>query len=158
MKQLILAIILSILPISELRGGLPVAIDYALKNNLSILPIFLLILSFNILVIFFIFFFLDFLHTKFMGFSAYRSAFGYLLKRTQKRADKIEKKMGGWGYFALTLFVAVPLPVTGAWTGCLVAWILGLERKKSILAIGFGVLIAGLIILAASYGVLNLFY
>ena len=55
------------------------------------------------------------------------------------------------------LFVAVPLPGTGAWSGCLVSWLLGLDRKKSILAISLGVIIAGLIILFASLGVFSLF-
>lgn len=158
MNQLILAIILSILPISELRGGLPVAVDYALKNQVGILPIFLMIISFNILVIFLIFFFLDYLHKHFMKFSWYQKAFGFFLVRTRKKADKVESKIGTLGFLALTLFVAVPLPVTGAWTGCLIAWILGLERKRSIFFIGLGVLIAGVIVLGASYGILSLWY
>jgi uncharacterized membrane protein len=59
---------------------------------------------------------------------------------------------------ALTLFVAVPLPVTGAWSGCLVAWTLGLDRKKSILAISLGVVIAGLIVFFGTIGFMNLFF
>ena len=158
MKELVLAIILSILPISELRGGLPVAINYALKNNISIWPIFLLILFFNVIVIFFIFFFLDYLHKHFMKLALYRRVFGYFLMRARKKADKVEAQIGLLGFLALTVFVAVPLPLTGAWTGCLIAWILGLDRKKSILSISLGVLIAGLIVLAVSYGVLSLWY
>ena len=57
---------------------------------------------------------------------------------------------------ALVLFVAVPLPGTGAWTGCLLSWLLDLDRKKSILAISIGVLIAGLFILFGTLGFLNL--
>ena len=74
----------------------------------------------------------------------------------QKRVDRIETRLPVYGYFALTLFVAIPLPVTGAWTGTLIAWILGLERTRSKAAIALGVCIAGLIILIASLGVLNL--
>ncbi len=158
MKQIILAIILSMLPISELRGGLPLAVDYALKNNLSIFPIFLLILSFNILVIFLVFFFLDNLHSWFMKLAWYQKVFGFFLNRTRKKADKLEAKFGILGFLALTGFTAVPLPVTGAWTACFIAWVLGLERKKSIFFISLGVLIAGLIVLLASFGVLSLFY
>jgi len=158
MNQLVLAIILSILPISELRGGLPVAIDYALKNNLNIFPIFLMVFLLNILVVFFIFFFLDYLHKYFMKLKVYKKVFGYFLKKTRKKADKVEARMGLFGWFALSLFVALPLPITGAWTGTFIAWILGLERKRSILAISLGVLIAGIIILLTSLGVLSYFY
>ena len=65
-------------------------------------------------------------------------------------------KMEVWGYLALTLFVAVPVPGTGAWTGTLVAWVLGLDRWKSIGAISLGVVIAGLIILFTSLGFFGL--
>lgn len=158
MNQLVLAIILSILPISELRGGLPVAISYALKNNVSIFPIFLIIILTNVLVIFLVFFFLDYLHKGFLKFSWYKKVFSFFLERTRKKADKVEAKLGVFGFLALASFVAVPLPVTGAWTGCLIAWILGLDRKKSIFFISLGVLIAGLIVLGASLGILSLFY
>ncbi len=157
MKQLLIAILLTILPISELRIGLPIAINYALKNNLSIFPIFLLIILINIITILFIFFFLDFLHKRFMKISLYKRLFNYNIKRIRKKADKIEKRIPDYGYLALTLFVSIPLPVTGAWTGCLISWLLGLERKKSILAISLGVLVAGITILLASLGILSLF-
>lgn len=156
MNQLLIAIILSVLPVSELRGGLPVALDYAIKNNLSVLGIFLMIIFLNILVIFFIFFFLDFLHLSFMKINVYKKVFNFYINKTKKKAEKVEAKMPSYGYLALTLFVAVPLPITGAWTGCLIAWLLGLERKKSILAISLGVFIAGLIVLLLSLGILNL--
>ena len=51
------------------------------------------------------------------------------------------------GFLALTLFVGIPLPGTGAWTGCLIAWILGLNRKKSVLSITLGVVIASILVI-----------
>jgi uncharacterized membrane protein len=57
------------------------------------------------------------------------------------------------GYIALMIFVAIPLPGTGAWTGTLIAWTLGLNRLKSFIAIAVGVLIAGLLVLLLSLGV-----
>lgn len=155
---LILIILSSVLPITELRGALPLAVNYSLTNNLPILPIFFLIILLNILVIFFIFFFLDFLHLKFLKIGLYEKLFNFNIKRIRKRADKVEERIPSYGYLALTLFVAVPLPITGAWTGCLIAWLLGLERAKSIGAIALGVFIAGIIVLFASLGILNLFY
>jgi len=157
MNHFLLSIILTLLPVSELRGGLPLAVDYALRNNLPVFPIFFLIVMLNISMIFLIFFFLDFLHHKFMSLTLYRKIFGFWLNRVRKKVDKIERKLPVYGWFALTFFVAVPLPITGAWTGCLIAWTLGLERKKSIMAIMLGVMVAGLIVLATSVGVLSLF-
>lgn len=156
MRQLILAVILSVLPVVELRGGLPVAINYALNNNISVWPVFFLIVLANIFVIFLIFLFLDFLHSSFMKIRAYRDTFDFFLERARKKAKKVEKDMKNYGYLALAIFVAIPLPLTGAWTGCLIAWILGLERKKSILAISAGVFAAGIVILIASLGVFGL--
>ena len=158
MNQLILAIILTLLPISELRVGMPVAINYALNNNLSILPIFFLILSSNILVIFLIFLFLDFFHKRLIKIKLYKKLFNfYIDKGIRKKADSFEKRYSAYGFLALALFVGIPLPATGAWTGTVLAWFLGLERKKSIIAISLGVLIAALVMLFVSLGIINLF-
>ena len=155
--QLIWAIVISMLPVTELRIGLPIAIDYAIKSSISVWFVFFVIILANILVIFLIFLFLDYAHKHLMKIDSYRKVFGFFLKRAQKKVDEVEKGMGVYGYIALALFVAVPLPATGAWTGCLIAWILGLDRKKSILAIALGVLIAGALILAGTLGVMKIF-
>ena len=153
--QILIGLLLSVLPVFELRGGLPLIVEYTARNGLSVWPWFVLVLILNILVIFFIFFFLDFLHERFMKFGWYRGVIGGFLKGIQKKAEKVQKRFDKWGYVALALFVAVPLPGTGAWTGSFVAWILGLERWKSFLAIAAGVVIAGFIILLASLGIFN---
>ena len=155
--QILIGLLLTVLPVFELRGGLPVIVEYVTRNNLSILPWFVLVLILNILVIFFVFWFLDTLHESFMKFKLYEKVMSRYLERVRKKADKVQKKMEGMGFIALCLFVAIPLPGTGAWTGVLVAWILGLEKWKSILAIGCGVVVAGLIILFASLGVFNFY-
>ena len=155
--QILIGLLLTILPLTELRGGLPVIIEYVTRNNLSIWPYFLLVLILNILVIFVIFFFLDHLHNFFMKSRAYSRLIGYYLKRIEKKSEKISRKVGIWEYVGLMLFVAVPLPLTGAWTGCFVAWFLGLDRLKSIIAISLGIIIAGIIILFASLGFFSLF-
>ncbi len=155
--QLIIAILLTIAPIVELRGGLPVAVQYALSHEYSVMPIFFLILILNILVIFPILFFLDFFHHKLLRFKPYKNCSDIYLKRIQKKAEKVEKKMGNWGYFALALFVGVPLPGTGAWTGSIILWFLNLERKKAIPAVALGVCIAGIAILIGSLGFFKIF-
>ncbi|GBE19985.1 putative small multi-drug export protein [archaeon BMS3Abin17] len=154
--KLLYALILTIMPVTELRVGLPLAILYAIENNISIALIFSLVLLLNILVIFFIFYFLDNLHHIFMNSEYYRRIFEAYLKRFRKRVDKFEKKHESLGFLALILFVAVPLPGTGAWTGCLVSWLLGLNRKKSILSIAIGVTIAGILILLGTLGFISL--
>jgi len=157
-NQLIFGLLLTVLPVFELRAGLPVIIEYLLRNNLPIIPYFLLVLFLNILVIFFIFFFLDFVHIWLMRFKFYRRKAEKVLVRFQKKAKKVEKKMEGLGYFALMFFVAIPLPGTGAWTGCLVSWLLGLDRRKSFAAIALGIILAGFFVLFASLGFFARFY
>jgi len=89
----------------------------------------------------------------------YRSFFEYFLKKVRKKAKAVKKRMlHGLGYFALMLFVAIPLPVTGAWTGTLIAWVLDLDRLKSFIAIALGVVLAGLVILLLSFGLFGWMY
>lgn len=156
--QLILGLLLTILPITELRVGLPVVVDYCLRNGFSIFPFFLLVIILNVLVIFFIFFFLEFIHKHLLAWKFYEKLFYRFVEKLRNKQEKFEKKFNEIGYFALILFVAIPLPFTGAWTGTFLAWLLGLEKKKSISAISIGILIAGLIILLSSREILQLFY
>jgi uncharacterized membrane protein len=155
--KLIYALILTIMPVTELRVGLPIAITYAIEKNISVFLIFSIVVLLNILVIFFIFYFLDNIHKIFMNIKIYRKIFDKFLEKFRKKVDKFERKYESFGFLALVLFVAIPLPATGAWTGCLTSWLLGLDRKKSILAISLGVIIAGVLILLGTLGVINLF-
>jgi len=155
--RIVYAIILSILPISELRGGLPLAIVYANEHNIPLALIFSLIVMANILAVFFAFFFLDRFHHLFLRIKIYKKFFDKYVERFQKKIDKFEKKYTATGFLALTLFVAIPLPATGAWSGVLIAWLLNLDRKKSVLAISLGVLIAGILVLVGTLGFLKIF-
>ena len=156
--RLIYAVILSILPITELRAGLPLAIIYANDNNIPIILVFLLIVLINILAIFLAFFFLDKIHRILLKLKFYKKIFDFYLNKIQRKVDKFEKKYSLLGSLALTLFVAVPLPATGAWSGVLISWILDLDRRKSILAISLGVIIAGILVLLGTFGFLNLLH
>lgn len=155
--QIILGLILTVLPIVELRGGLPIVLYHVTNEGLPVIPFFLLVLLLNILVIFFVFWFLDTLHELLLKWKFYKKHFEKFIVRVHKKGHKLEKRMHEIGWFALVLFVAVPLPGTGAWTGCLVAWLLDLDRKKSIASIALGVMIAGLLILLATLGLFTLF-
>lgn len=155
LANLIWTLILSILPISELRGGMIYAVASGLTNEISIYLISLMSTLANIIIIFFVFFFLDFLHSRFMKIKIYRKGFDFYLEKTRNKVKKMKENMKIYGFLALTLFVAVPLPATGAWTGCIIAWLLGLNRKKSIFSIILGVIIAGIILLLAGLGFIN---
>ena len=76
----------------------------------------------------------------------------WLFERTRKKTkDKIEK----YGDLALIIFVAIPLPNTGAWTGTLAAWLFGIPMKRALLNIFYGVLIAGVIVTMITSGLIN---
>lgn len=153
-----IAILLTALPFIELRAGMPVAIEYALRTDSSLLFVFFAIVFLNILIIFPIFFFLDFFHNSLTKFKLYKRFSDFFIERARKKARKVDEKMGSLGYFSLALFVAIPLPITGAYTGTIIAWLLDLERLPSILAIALGVTIAGIVIFLASLGIIELFF
>lgn len=145
------AIILSALPISELRGGIPLAIASGMRP----LYAFLLCVIVNVLIMFPLFFFLDHLHSGFMKWGFYRRLF---VKYIHYSRRKISKHIGTkWEFLALLLLVAVPLPATGAYTGSLLAWLFNIKRKDAYLAISLGVALAGVIVSLATLGVLSLF-
>lgn len=151
MHPLLTPIILSLLPISELRGGIPLAI----AMGISPLKAFLFCTIANLVIIPIIFLFLDFLHKYFYKFKPYQILFDKLLGKIRK---KFQRHAGTkWEYPILFLLVAVPIPGTGAYTGTLIAWLFGLKRRKAILAIALGVLTAGILVTLLSFGFFSLF-
>ena len=118
-QKLLYAILLTLMPVTELRAGLPLAVSYALENNIPVFLIFILILALNILLIFFVFYFLDEIHLHLMKLKYYKNVFNRFLKRFQKKADKFEEKHEKTWFWALVFFVGFPFPGTGAWSGCL---------------------------------------
>lgn len=146
-KELIVVLI-SMLPIVELRGAIPIAIGllgmswwesaiYAIIGNMIPIP-FVLLLMDKVANIFYKWKY----SAKFMD---------WLFARTRRKGKLIEyyKEIG------LTLFVAVPLPVTGAWTGSLAAYIFGLKFWKSMLCALLGVIIASIVVTLITLGVVN---
>lgn len=143
----ILIFIISLMPILELRGGLIAA------ALLDIKPInaFLICLLANIIIIPFVLFLMETILNILSKFNSFKRMIDWLKKKTLKKKDTIEK----YGYLGIMIFVAVPLPGSGAWTGCFLAVLLGLDKKKSFLAALLGVLIAGIIMMIFSYGLLK---
>ncbi len=141
--------IISLLPILELRGGLLAAsliglnpvngyIASIIGNTLPV-PLILLFIS-KIL--------------RWMEKSKiklFKKISKWLNKKVDKNKDSIEK----YGYFGLALFVGIPLPGTGAWTGCLIAGVLEMNRKKSFIAIMLGIIMASVIMMLLSYGIIG---
>ncbi len=138
-NNLLKLIILSMLPISEIRGALP----FAFFNKIPFYFAFPISLLFNFLVSFLVFFFLDTINHYLLKITFYKKIF---TKFADNAKNKIYEKFSKYEYLGLTLFVGIPLPVTGIWTGILGAWILQLERKKVYISLFFGVLIAGIIV------------
>ena len=130
------------MPISELRGGIP----YALSHDIHPLVAYLLCVGVNALAFPIVFLFLEFLHPIFLKVKLYESLFEKFVVRTQK---KIEKNIKKWGFWGLMIFVMIPLPVTGAYTGSFAAWLFNIKKKQAFLAVTLGVIIAGIIVSVA---------
>ncbi|MEO0184864.1 MAG: small multi-drug export protein [candidate division WOR-3 bacterium] len=129
----------SMIPIVELRGALPLAI------NLFHIPWYkAFVISFigNILPVPFILFFLKPITDLLCKIPLFNKFFAWLFSRTRKKGAVIEK----YEEIGLLIFVAIPLPGTGAWTGALVAYLMALEFKKSMFFISLGVFVAGVIV------------
>ena len=144
----IITFMISMIPLLELRGGILVA-GIALQQPIIIT--YITAVLGNMLPIPFILLFIEKIF-QWMKKIKYLEKFPHWCeKKALKHSDQIKK----YGYLGLYLFVAIPLPGTGAWTGSLLAVLLGLKRGKSLLFIFLGVLTAGLIMSLVSYGALN---
>jgi uncharacterized membrane protein len=154
--QIILGFLSILLPIAGLRVGLPLLIDYSLKNNLFLLiPFFLLSILLSVLVVILLYFFLELIHKHLLKWNFYSRIYHKFIEKMQKKHQKFEKKFNDIGYWALFIYVALPIPGTGAWAGTLFAWLLGLDKKKALVAISWGLLVSGIIILALTLGVIG---
>ena len=151
--KILIVFLISMVPLIELRGAIPVAV--AMNLELPEWLILVVAIIGNILPVPFIYLFARKVlewgsRAKWQAFKKFCD---FCLKKGEKAGEKLLKNAGKYGTFiALLLFVAIPLPGTGAWTGTLAASILNLPFKKTILSVTVGVLIAGLIMLGISLG------
>ena len=141
--------LISMLPVVELRGAIPVgaAIGFPWYLNMivsivgNLLPVpFILLFS-----------------VKAFEFMKKHNILVKFIEKIENRAKKRSEGLATGEFIGLMLFVAIPFPGTGAWTGALIAALLQFERKRSFIYITLGVLIAAAIMTAASYGVISLF-
>ena len=148
-KKYLIVFLISMVPLIEIRGAMP----YAVGFGLPLVPSCIVAVLGNMLPVPFIFFFAR----KILEWGKDKKVIGgfftWCLEKGEKGGRKLEAKAGRGLYWALLLFVGIPLPGTGAWTGTLAASILNMDFKKSVLYVMLGVVLAGAIMLAASLGV-----
>jgi len=143
----ILVFIVSMLPILELRGGILAA---ALLNLDATSSFFICLLG-NILVIPIALYFLEFIFKLLRKIDCLDKIITKFENKCLNKRDKLDK----YGYLGLLLFVGIPLPGTGAWTGCFLASLLKMDKKKSFIAAMLGVLMAAIIMQILSFGIIK---
>lgn len=141
---------LSMVPVSELRGAIPLGI---LAYNFDWYECFILCCIGNFIPVPFILLLIKKV-IKWMGESKVE-LFNKVSKWIQDKADKNTDKVNRYGIFGLILFVAIPLPMTGAWTGALVAAVTNMKFGRAVLCCIIGILIAGTIVTLISTGALS---
>ncbi len=142
-------VILSAAPISEVRGGIPAGLILGMPLS-AILPLAVISNVVSVLPVV-------------VGFNwvadrlANKPVLGSIISRLIRRARSKEAMVEKYGVFAVTLFVAIPLPVTGAWTGSLVAAVFGMRFGRAVLCLTLGVLIATAIVTSLSVAGIHIF-
>lgn len=135
------------MPISELRGAIPFAVAHGIPWYWAY-P-FAAVL--NALVAPVCWIFLATVHKLFYGATPEKGVQWYkrFFDRTVEKArKKLSVQVEKWGWFGIAVFVAIPLPLTGAWTGTIGAWILGVSKRYTMLAVTLGVIVAGAVVSA----------
>lgn len=143
--------ITAMLPISELRGAIPLGLQW---HQLGVFSTFAISVLGNlipvVLILWFIFPVSTFLRKRSRLMDAF---FAWLFARTRRHGARFDR----WGPFALLIFVAIPLPFTGAWTGALAAFLFGIRARIAIPILFLGILIAGIIVTLMTLGIVSLF-
>lgn len=150
MKKYLVVIFISMLPLIELRGAVPVAIGKGIDPLVALIICTIAnMLPVPIIYMFARKFLLWGQRQKYIG-----SFCSFFVEKGEKAGRKLRKKTGRYGmFFALLLFVGIPVPGTGAWTGTLAASFLDVGPKTTALAVSLGVILAGIIMGAASLAV-----
>src|SRR5574341_1256057 len=139
MNALLLGILLSMTPVIEMQGGIPVALASGVNPWLA----FILCYAANILVIPILYFFLEVIHLRLLHVNSYQSLFDRVMERCRK---KVHPYLDKYGMIGFALFVAIPTPGTGAYTATLAAWFLGMHKWQAFVSIAIGILINALIV------------
>ena len=148
-RHYLILFLISMVPLVELRGAIP----YAVGFDLPLIPSYIIAVIGNMIPVPFIFLFAR----RILDWGKDKKVIGgfcrWCLEKGHKGGQKLQEKAGRGLYVALLLFVGIPLPGTGAWTGTLAASLLDMDFKKSVIYVMAGVVLAGVIMLLASLGV-----
>ena len=154
LKKYVIVFLLSMVPIFELRGAVPIA----LHQGLPTIPAYVVCIIGNMLPVPLIYFFARKVLIWGAGKPYIGRLFSWFLQKGERGGRKLRARAGRGGLFlALMLFVGMPVPGTGAWTGTLAASLLDMGWKSTAAAVSLGVMIAGIIMALASMGVLSVF-
>ena len=150
-KNYFIIFLISMVPLIELRGAIPVS----QAMQLPIIPSYIVCILGNMIPVPIIYLFAR----KFLEWGQNKKIIGgicrFFLEKGTKAGDKLQSKAGRGIFLALLLFVGIPLPGTGAWTGTLAASFLNMKFKQTVIAVMLGVLLAGLIMMAGSLGLFS---
>jgi len=142
----VMLLLITFLPYIELRGSIPVGI---IGLGMDPLEVFVICTVANVIIILPIYIFLDFAFHRIFRIPWFHEHVEPRVDRVRRSAEgKVER----YGFLGLVAFVAIPLPGTGAYSGCLASYLLGMERKRSTLSVALGVLVAGVLVTLASTG------
>lgn len=148
--QILLTFLVSMVPVIELRGAIPLATAHGLDFRIAI-PIAILG---NLLPVPFI---IIYVRKVFLWIRRHMPKLDGLVTKLEERAKSKSDTVLKYAFWGLFIFVAIPLPGTGAWTGALIAAMLDMRLKKAFPSIVLGVLTAGAIVAIVSYGALAIF-
>ena len=148
--KILTTLFISMVPVIELRGAIPIATGMGLSPWVAI-PVAMIG---NLIPIPFI---IIFIKKIFAWMRRVSPKLNKVVDRMEAKAEKNKDKVLKYAFWGLTIFVAIPLPGTGAWTGALVAAMLDMPLKKAFPSVILGVLIAGVIVSFVSYGAAALF-
>ena len=142
--------LVSMVPILELRGAIPLGVSLGLSHfealGISVLG--------NMLPVPFVVIFVR----QIFGFMKQKiPALHGFVERMEKKAESKKEMIRKWQLFGLVMLVAIPIPGTGAWTGAVIAGLLNVKKRQAIPAICLGVVIAGILVTGITYGFTNLF-
>ena len=139
--------IIAMIPIIELRGAIPVAFAMGLNWQTAMICS----IAGNLLPIPFILLFLNGIFNFMKKHNIFKNFVIWLEEKGRKNSGKVEK----YGFWGLMIFVAIPLPGTGGWTGALIASVMKMSKKNSLISILLGVVIASIVVTIITYGLVG---
>ena len=154
LKKYLWIAFVSMVPLIELRGAIPISQGL----GLPMIPSYIVCIIANMVPVPIIYLFARKVLEWGVDKPVIGGFFSWCLTKGEHGGQKLQAKAGRGLFFALLLFVGIPLPGTGAWTGTLAASILDMDFKSSVLAVMLGVLLAGVIMMAVSFGVFGLIF